>query len=298
MDSVEAFLAHLADRNTKSATSRAYAADLRHFRAWWDDAVGLPFSPEEVTESTVHEYRRFMHQTAQLKPVTINRRLATLRRFFAWARSEGLSPTDPTADIGNFSLAPSPPRDVSRKELNALTRAAEKEAQGGSWLAIRNLAIIQVLRYTGLRRSEVAALALDDLTLRERSGMLVVRSGKGEKYREVPLNLDVRKALRAYLDVRPEAAGRAVFINTRRQGISEKVVVRAVTTCASRANLEGVTPQTLRHSLARHLAKNGTDLATIADLLGHANINTTFRYTKPSLKDIAEAIDGLGVIST
>src|SRR5205823_9349401 len=127
-----------------------------------------------------------------------NRRLYALRKFFHWAIAVGLAKEDPTAVVKGAQATPLAPRSLPKKDVDRLLRAAEQDENK------RNLAVLQVLRHTGIRIGELAALKLSDVELSERKGRLIVRSGKGSRHRVVPLNADARKAIADYKEVRPK----------------------------------------------------------------------------------------------
>ena len=286
MDATASFHAHLVDTGASPATVRAYESDLSQFSLWFEQSTGEGFTPDAATPTVMFGYRDYLHATARMKPATINRRLATLRRYFDWARREGLSSTNPTVDVTNIPETPAAPRSIPRNELNRLTRTVERYGNP------RDLALIQMLRYTGLRRCEIVALRLDDLPTKKRGGVVAVR-GKGMKYREVPLHRNARRSLLAYLDVRADVDDQAVFLSSWRRGISEQTVLDIVKKYAYRAGLEDVTPHILRHSFAHELAREGENLAIIKVLLGHERLETTLRYSLPQPEELANAVDSL-----
>ncbi len=150
------------------------------------------------------------------------------------------------------------------------------------------------LRHTGLRVGELCALRLGDVDLSERKGRVTVRSGKGQKYRVIPLNADVRRALAQYLAVRPRVADDHLFVSQRGgTALSTHGVEQLVATYARQAGLEDVTPHTLRHTFGKGLLDAGVDLPTVAALLGHENLNTTAVYTHPSARDLERAVEKL-----
>jgi integrase/recombinase XerC len=139
----------------------------------------------------------------------------------------------------------------------------------------RDLAIGMLLRHTGIRVGELAALRLSDLKLGERSGEMVVRWGKGGKYRVLPLNLDARKAIQAYLEVRPQAADDHLFIGQRGEGLKEQAVGNVIKKYARLADLPQVHSHTLRHTFAKELSDKGENLVTVSRMLGHERLETT-----------------------
>ena len=182
---------------------------------------------------------------------------------------------------------------LDRKEQYALRRTAEKDGNR------RNLAIILLLMNTGLRVSEVAGLRLDDLQLSERKGEVTVR-GKGLKVRTVPLNADVRKALRDYLAKRPKAEHDAVFVGQKGDPLGKLGIEYQIATLGrlsgfvgSNGAAERLTPHMLRHTFAKNLVDQGVGLDQVAMLMGHRSLTTTARYTKPSKQDLAKAVEKL-----
>jgi len=137
---------------------------------------------------------------------------------------------------------------------------------------------------------ELTALALDDLALSDRAGQLTVRSGKGGKYREVPLNAEARRALRDYLQARPMVEASLLFMG-QRGALTSSAVRKIVEKYGRKAGVETVTPHVLRHSCARALLDAGVDLVAVAALLGHEDLKTTVIYTKPSARDLERAVE-------
>jgi integrase/recombinase XerC len=123
--------------------------------------------------------------------------------------------------------------------------------------------------------------------------MLIVRHGKGNKMRKIPLNKNARKALMAYLEKRPESESQAVFLNQSFKPIHTKTVQRAVTRFVQAADMEEITPHILRHTFAKNLINNDVSIEKVAALLGHNNINTTRIYIFPDENDLEEAVNGL-----
>ncbi|WP_322509421.1 tyrosine-type recombinase/integrase [Anaerolinea sp.] len=149
-------------------------------------------------------------------------------------------------------------------------------------LAVRDWALVVFLLNTGLRIAEVCALMLEDVQLGERSGWVVVRGGKGNKNRRVPLNAEVRRALRAWLDERGEVMG-SVF------DLTPSGAYRRLAEMGRRAGI-AVHPHTLRHTLAKNLVDAGVGLHEVAALLGHSSLNTTRVYVTPGERDLERAM--------
>ena len=305
------FLSHLRAQDRSPHTLSAYQSDLAHFFAWLSHQIGRDIPPVEVTPFDLQSYRD--HLVAKgARPATINRRLAALRAFFAYLVEKGEIATSPAARIRAVRQIRQVPRALTSQEVYRLRREAaarrqRAEAKAGGEVtpavvaARRDEALLALLLYTGLRVSEAAALRVEDVVLNDRSGKVRVRSGKGRKYREVPLHREAREALRAYLEVRlpsgpsapPPPTPSALFLG-QRGPLGVRGIQMRLRALGEAAGVE-VTPHRLRHTFATRLLREAkADLVTVAALLGHASIATTAIYTRPSEADLERAVEGLG----
>ncbi len=278
------FVIDLRRQEVALTTITSYTSDLRGFVRWFSDSTGEAFTAAAVTPTDVREYRTHLRTVQRRPAATVNRRLAALRRFFGWAQATDRVRELPTAGVKGVPPAPRSPKSLPKRELDRLLRAAEQDGN------TRNLAVLLSLRHTGLRVGELCNLRLGDLTISERKGALVVRSGKGDKDRSVPLNNDVRQALTAYLAVRPRVGSDHLFIGQRGQPLQSDGVALIVHKYTRRAGLAGVTPHSLRHSFAKQVHDAGADLATVSRLLGHERLETTAIYTQPTAHDLEAAV--------
>jgi site-specific recombinase XerD len=281
---IDEFLAELRRQEVSPATERNYAADLRAFARWFPDSTGEPFSARAVTPTDLREYKAYLRAVEQKQAATVNRRLAALRRFFVWAKGAGKIADLPTESVKGVPGAPRTPKALAKREVDRLIREAERHGNK------RNLAILLTLRHTGLRVGELCNLRLGDVAISERKGQLLVRAGKGNKDRAIPLNNDVRRALAAYLEVRPAVAGDHLFVGQRGEPLKPQGVQQVVAKYARRAGVTEVTPHVLRHTFAKHVLDAGEDLATVQRLLGHERLETTAIYTQPTARDLEEAV--------
>ena len=155
---------------------------------------------------------------------------------------------------------------------------------------IRDRCILLLLYHSGLRAGELAALLLSDITLGERSGQVMVRRGRGNKARRVPLNAEARAAVRDYLQVRPACQVQQLFVGQRCEPLSAHAIYDVVVKYAQLAGLDGVSPHTRRNSFARALLAAGTSINDVADLLGHSSLDTTRIYTRASKTDLTATV--------
>ena len=281
---IDEFLEDLRRQDAAPATVRNYAADLRHFARWFRDSTGERFAARAVTPTDLREYRAHLRTVERRQAATVNRRLAALRRFFVWAKGAKKITDLPTEQVKGVPAAPRSPKALAKREVDRLIREAERHGN------TRILAILQVLRHTGLRVGELCALRLGDVAISERRGAVLVRGGKGNKDRTVPLNNDARRGLAAYLAVRPTVAGDHLFVGQRGEPLKPQGAQQVVAKYARRAGLAEVTPHVLRHTFAKHVLDAGEDLATVQRLLGHERLETTAIYTQPTARDLEAAV--------
>jgi integrase/recombinase XerC len=284
-----------AERNLSPHTRRAYLGDVRALAA----SLGADADPARVGEAEVRGFLARLHRTRQ--PATRGRKLAALRAFFAFLVREGSCRLDPTAAIPGPRSAPRLPRPLAVDDCVALCESAARDAvaQGGA-RELRDRALLELLYGTGLRVGEAAALDVRDVDL-HRGDVRVL--GKGGKERVVPLPAAARAALAAWLDHRraPGFLGTPLFTALRRgesggrpglRRLGERDIRRVL---AARARLAGLTgrvhPHRLRHSYATHLLDMGADLREIQELLGHASLSTTQRYTAVSAERLLAVYD-------
>lgn len=297
---IEAFLQFLRTEDRAERTIAGYACDLEKFLVWFEQTTGRQPQPAIITPLDIRAYRRHLQHDKRLKPASVNRRLAALRVYFRWATETALIAANPAASIKMLPQTGRGPRWLERDEAYALIREADatirlakaKALSPSANLATRNAAILSLLLH-GLRVSEVCALRSEDVTIRERSGKVVVHAGKGNKYREVPINVDARQAVSAWLKVRPEDNGVYLFSGRRDQQLQPRAVQRFLDRLARRAGLDPqrVTPHACRHTFGKNLVDAGESLDRVTILMGHNDLSTTALYTTPSRADLASAVE-------
>ena len=290
---MEEFLRSLSSPHTR----RAYERDLRDFTAWFRQTNGVEPTPETVTPADLREWRDFLSR--RLRPKTVNRKLAAVRAYLAWAYDLGLAPSPPPR-IRGVREQTSAPRWLSKQEEFRLLReaeravlAAERISDAAVFRAVRNLALVVLMLNTGLRVGEVVRLRLADLERNGRTWWVRVH-GKGRKERRVPLNAAARKGLERWLAVR-EARGvsaETLFVGQRGHPLDASAIRRIVADLARRAGVQA-TPHTLRHTFAKRLIDAGVSLEKVAALLGHENLNTTRIYLEPGERDLEQAVAAL-----
>jgi site-specific recombinase XerD len=282
------FLKQLRREDLSPMTVRGYQSDLQSFLRWYESRV-----LEQLTIVDVMNYWRHLAGEGGLKPASINRKLEALRRLCRWAHREGKLPANPAAEVKLArTVRDLRPVGLTEAEVNALLRAAGQSKHG---LSKRNYALVQILLQAGLRVSEVAALRIGDVVLRERAGSVKVLQGKKGKQREIPLNTSARRGLSAYLETRQSRRSQDyLFISESGAGLSVRSIQSVVSELARRAKATRipVTASSLRHSFAlKFLEKNPGKLIELAALLGHESLDTTAVYLRPSQEEMTAGVE-------
>jgi integrase/recombinase XerC len=296
---LKAFLQFLKlNRSASAHTVRAYESDLTQFLAHAAVLAGVgraDLEPRHLDRAALRGFMADLHKRG-LSRASAARKLAAARTFLRYLRREGVVDDDAGA------MVPTPKRDVrmplhlSEREMTRLVTAPRPDVP----LARRDRAILELFYASGLRLSELAGLGIDDVNL---SAQMARVLGKGGKQRLVPFNTSTATAIRAYLRdreqlvrERPAKAGRydsrrsePLFVNYRGTRLTVRSIDRLVRRYAAASGVRpGVSPHALRHSFATHLLQRGADLRAIQELLGHARLSTTQRYTHVNAAQLLE----------
>ena len=285
------FRSHLVAAGKSPHTIRAYTRDLRLFARWFVITNGKPLSLEGITPIDLRQYRSHLSTVKGRKPATANRKLASLSAFCRWARGDGLIAANPAQGIGQVEKVRPAPKWLDKRGQYAFLRAVQERGRK------RDVALITLMLHTGLRVSEVANLKVGDARISPRKGSVMVRGGEGNKFRQVPLNADARKAIQAYLEARSGHGERLevnrghLFVGQRGDPLKPSGIYYLVRRYAYDARLDGVTPHTLRHTFGKNLVDAGVSLYRVAQLLGHESVDTTRIYTTPSEQDLQREVE-------
>ena len=295
---LKAFLQFLRlNRNRSAHTVRAYESDLSQFLGHAAAGAGVrrsALTASDLDRSALRSFLAHLHEAGQSR-ATAARKLAAARTFLRYLQRQGVIDSDPGALIATPKREVRMPAHLSEAEMDALVSAPP----GDGPLGRRDRAILELFYASGLRLSELVGLDLDDVNV---SARMVRVLGKGGKPRLVPFNSSTATAIRACLKDRERLVARSVsqrsahapsrpapparnqrqplFLNYRGTRLTVRSVDRLVRkyVAATSARM-GISPHALRHSFATHLLQRGADLRSIQELLGHARISTTQRYT-------------------
>ena len=293
LESIRAFEDHLAlERRLSPHTVAAYGRDLAQV------AIFLTRNRSSLAGATYPFLRRFLAQqhTLGYARATIARRVGAIKTFYRWAVADGRIASDPSLLLGRPKVVNRLPTVLRAKEAASFAEAPDIPARDDPLeraVALRDRAALELLYGSGLRVGEVAGLTIDRIDVRKRRVLVL---GKGAKERDVPISEYAGEALTAYLrEGRPEMTAdgsRHLFFNRRRKPFSERDI-RSMVQRYGATLLPGrrVTPHTLRHSFATHLLEGGADIRAVQELLGHASVATTQRYTHVSRRRLFDAYE-------
>jgi len=272
-DLLQAFQSFLlAEKGASEHTRRAYLHTLRRLAAYLDDRYGEQAC---LDRAGALDLRSFLVRVGQgLKPATVSRHVAALRTFYRWRLREGAVEASPAERLRGPRVGRSLPHVPSQV---AVTEVLDVQAHP------RDRALVEVLYGAGLRVSEASALDWEDVDWAR--GLLQVRRGKGSKARQAVLGPPGMQALRSVHDA---GASGAVFRNRDGNRLSPRSMRRIIRSLGLQAGQGGLHPHALRHAFATHLLDEGADLRGIQELLGHASLSTTQRYTHVSTAALRE----------
>jgi site-specific recombinase XerD len=264
-EKIEQFLDYQRSyRSHSPLTVSTYRCDLSQFRRWLDGRLGHLPEPSAITRELVMQYAVTLSGRAA---ATVCRKITVLSVFFGFLMDLGELDTNPARRIPLPKPAGRIPSAISEDEAQQLISAAASPFER---------AMLLLMLTAGLRRSEVGAIRLEDVNLENQA--LLVR-GKGAKQRMVPLMPQTAEAIRNYLAARPESQQPFLFLSPQGQRLANDYLNRSLRRILARTGLaKRITPHMLRHTFATHLVRNGVDVRTVQELLGHSDLETTANY--------------------
>jgi integrase/recombinase XerC len=269
-------------------TRRAYRSRVKRFLGFLDasgEVLSTLASNERELSHVLKMFKRHLKQVDKVRPATVNAHLTAIEHYL---------------QFGGAKLPPMPREDLPQTAPQALDKEQQRRLLRAVAGCRRSLdrAVLLLLYYTGIRIGECASLDVDDVFAIGRNRKIVVRNGKGDFYREIPLNAEASAALREWLadrQIKYEGKGNesALFLNPQGKRISTAsldLIVRKVGQACGLA----LSAHILRHTLLTNLVRNGNDLILVAEIGGHKRLETTKRYTLPSSADKEKAMATVG----
>lgn len=285
------FALHLrAQRGVSEHTVRAYLGDLEHLL---DHAVDQGVTRLDGIDLTVLRGWLASMANAARSRATLARRSAAIRTFFRWATHTSRVAADPTLRLGTARAAGTLPTVLALEPVTRLLDAARDRAVDGDPVHTRDWAAVELLYATGARVGELCGADVGDLDL----GDLTLRVvGKGDKERVVPFGRPAARAVHAWLETgRPrlvrEGSPAALLLGRRGGRVDQRQVRTVVHELAAHVGVDDIAPHALRHTAATHLLEGGSDLRTVQEILGHASLTTTQRYTHVSADRLRSAFE-------
>ncbi|MBI3786587.1 MAG: tyrosine recombinase XerC [Deltaproteobacteria bacterium] len=283
------------EENASVHTLRNYISDLTQLRAFlMEEGTTLNGEGSDVAVESVDALaiRAFLaHLLRRNRKSSVGRKLSSTKGFFRFLKRRGAIESEPTAGISTPKKEHQLPVHLTVDDMFRLLDAPPQDTPSG----VRDRAILETLYSCGVRVSELVSLDWDDID----TGLEVVRvRGKGNKERLVPIGKKAQAALRTYRAQIPQLCPRtlcdpkAVFLNRQGRRLTTRSVARVVELYVKLSGIAGkASPHALRHSFATHLLNAGADLRAIQELLGHASLSTTQRYTHVNLDQLMSVYD-------
>jgi integrase/recombinase XerC len=275
------FLRHLRqEKNASAGTERGYRADLEQLARFLGDR-----DPASVTHQDLRQFLGHLIDL-KIKRSSLARKLSAVRSFFKYLHREGLVAGNPARLIATPRQDKRLPAVLTVDDALRLMRAPA----GDEISALRDRAVLETLYSTGIRAGELVGINHEDI---DRQDRLIRVRGKGRKERIVPVGTKALDAIDAYCSRKHSAAQEpAVFTGPSGKRLTARTVQRILGNCRKKLGLSAkASPHTLRHSFATHLLESGADLRAIQELLGHASLSTTQRYTHLNLDALMDAYD-------
>lgn len=266
-DAHQQFVGHLRGKSRASATILAYGKDIDQLVVALNTA-----GKENVEDVTTADLQAFMDSLLKegYTAKSISRKTNSTKTFFKFLKSLGMVNENPSTLIEHPKFENKPPRILTKIEYRALRDAARGD--------IRIFAIIELLLQTGIRIGELANLRVEDLSLEGDNPVLVVAPNEGSVERTIPLNKPAVESVNKYLQVRPQASSKALFVTKTGRALLVRNIRTAIDRYFRLAGIKGAKVNDLRHTWVAHHLAAGTSLVLISKLAGHKRVSTTERY--------------------
>ena len=280
------FLRHLHEKNASPHTIKAYTGDLAAFAAYAGSRTW-----KQIDHITVRGFLSQLYEKG-LSKTSVARSLAAVRSLYRWLAQEGVVEQNPAKLVATPKLPKKLPRVPTIEEMNSVLDGQMPETAS---FPERDRLMLELLYGCGIRNSELTGINLDDIRL---SAEAILIRGKGKKERYVPFGDSAKAALAAYLPARQSLLAEArknssaLLVNQRGGRLTTRSVGRIIKKIAVAKGLSpDVHPHTLRHAFGTHMLEEGADLRAIQELLGHARLSTTQKYTQVALTDLMAVYD-------
>ena len=286
---LDAFVDYLNKNDKSSGTILTYTANIKGFIKYYVESYGEEFIPENVIMMDLQDYRNYLLNTKRQKASTINNKIAALKEYFYFLQSNGIIKNNPAENLKKIRTnKPTAPKSFSDTEFKKIKRYVYR-SQKELWIVV-----FELLSKTGVRVSELINIRLADITINERSGNLRV-IGKNQKERNIPLHLDVRKAITSYMEVRDRMSISSdyLLISERKRPFTRSGIFKMLKRWENDTNIK-IHPHMFRHHFAIQVLNTpNADINTVQYLLGHESIESSAIYLKVRQEDLEKSINAL-----
>lgn len=282
---IATFIQYLqAERNASPHTIEAYSRDLQQFSSFLSRQIDPSLTIHQISHLHIRSYLASVHK--ELTKSSVGRKLAAIRSLFRFLLRRGIIAKNPAELVSTPKKEKKLPFHINIDEITTLVEAP----RAAELLPSRDRAILETLYSSGLRVSELTGLDVGGIDLLAGSVRVL---GKGGKERQVPLGRRAAAAVEEYLQLRGNPGIKApLFINSRGSRLTRRSVARIVDKYMLHLEtMKKASPHTLRHTFATHLLEGGADLRSIQEMLGHASLSTTQKYTHVSIDRLLEVYD-------
>lgn len=288
------YLQHLSIEEKSENTVKGYGMCYRRFIQWLNSSWGEVTEIEDVSQTIIRDFKSFLESRIDrrsgkhLSPITINHYLTALKSLFLFAKSEGIRfRSEPISAIKLIPIArQNETRWLRPEEVKRILHAIERLERTSDKRKALYKAVVAVLVNCGLRVEEVSDLLITDVILQ--SGLIIVRNGKGGKYRHVPFNQKTRNILERWLSFHDGRSG-YLFYSQRSAHMSTRAIQHMIEKLSELTQIKFTVHQ-LRHTFGKQVA-NLRGIESAATLLGHSDIKTTRRYVEPSMQELRSVVE-------
>lgn len=277
------YKAHLVNLERSERTISGYIGELYFFQNWMEERFNGPITIDDITGNDINEFLLHLKEERGYKPASRRRLAATLKGFFKWAYKHGYIDVDLAETVPSIKVPDNERHFLSPEEVKTWVDAVDHDV---------SKVAIWIMYYAGLRINEATNLRMDDVQLDEDGGWLIVRRGKGGKYRRVPIAPALAEILRDYMTWRVDSE---YLLATKKTGHISSVTIQAELREARRKLgwSEDITPHILRHSFASQVYQKTQDILVVSKLLGHTNLTTTQVYAHLHDDRMVEAVNAI-----
>lgn len=286
---LDEFVDYLNKNDKSSGTISTYITNIYDFIKYYTESYGEEFIPGNTIMMDLQDYRNYLLNIKRQKASTINNKIAALKEYFYFLQSKGIIKNNPGENLKKIRTnKPTAPKGFSDTDFRKIKRYVYK-SQKNLWIAV-----FELLSKTGVRVSELINIRISDITINDRSGNLRV-IGKNQKERNIPLHLDVRKAIISYMKDRDRMSISSdyLLISERKRPYTRSGIFKMLKRWANDTNIK-IHPHMFRHHFAIQVLNTpDADINTVQYLLGHESIESSAIYLKVSQEDLEKSINAL-----